>query len=246
MTITLISSQNPEGAIYSGLSPGPNVALSALKGRWIVSICNWAKRWGVLAPLVVGGFIAATPANANVIFDNIDDPYHALTATTLLGMEFIPSQSGKLQSIEFPFAINPQKGPKNVVVSLYSGPQISLLETWNVTVSNSIAFNGSLALTTLTSQTLTDLIAGNDYWVFLFNSNYSNTDPGVSWGWDSSPSGATYSSFGGGGYDPVGSPQNRQFGVRVNATVPEPLSCSVFGAGLAGIFAVRRRRKMAA
>lgn len=195
--------------------------------------------------LVVFAFLCASTANAAVIFSNIDQPYGAYTATRLLGMEFIPSASGKLQSVELALAVDRRSSTRDATVYLYSGPQTGLLETWNVTVSSTFpSFSGLLPLTTLTSLTSIDLIAGNEYWVFMLN-NYSAADPGVFWAWDTSPSGATYPSYGGGGggYNFPGRPFNKQFGVRVNASIPEPFTLSLFGVGLAGSLVRRCRRK---
>jgi len=187
---------------------------------------------------------AAAPAHAAVIFSNIDQPYSAFTATTLMGMEFVPVQSGKLQSIDLPLAINPLTGPKPAQFYLYSGPLTGLLESWDMAVSSFIPFPGTLALTTLTSHTSTDLVAGNSYWIVMLNT-YSAADPGVMWGWDTSPAGPLYTSFGtgGGGFELPGAPRNFQLGVRVNAEIPEPVTLSLFGAGLFGAGLMRRRGK---
>jgi hypothetical protein len=206
-----------------------------------MNISGYIRRWAVFACLI-SAFLPAASANAGVIFSNIDQPYHAFTATTLQGMEFVPSQSGQLQSIELALAVNSVNGLKNASVYLYSGPLTGLLETWDITVSSLITSPGALPLTSLTSPTGIDLTGGQSYWVFLLN-NYSVADPGVFWAWDNSPSSPLYSSFDSGGIEPAGAPLNRQFGVQVNASIPEPFTLSVFGVGFAGALYMRRRKK---
>lgn len=201
------------------------------------------KQWAAFVCLLASATLP-THANAGVIFSNIDQPYPTFEGTNVKAMEFVPTQSGTLESIGLVLGVRPDLGPQSATVQLYTGLFTGLLETWAVTASFKIGSPGTVPLTTVVSLTSPYLTAGTSYWVFLINSNYNNvTNPGLGWGYDDTPSGPLFSNFSSDGVTAPGHPRNEQYGLEVKASIPEPITLSVFGVGLTGALAMRRRRR---
>lgn len=210
-------------------------------------------RLGLVAAVVASMF--SVPALATTIFSTLDGSgtYNSNFGWTIGSSSvsyssasgFVSPGNFSLEQIDL--GLSNVLGTNSATVSLWTdaaGVPGTLLGSWSV--SNQPFFGSTdSALTTISGISGIDLLAGAAYFLVVV--------PGASDTWDawnestvstgdvlfSTDGGATWGTNGGaqalGAFDLLGS--------AAGGNVPEPITITLFGAGLAGAAAMRRRRK---
>lgn len=209
-------------------------------------------RLGMVAAVMVSMFSA--PALATTIFSTLDGSgkYDAGDAWTIgsspvsfsSASGFVSPGNFSLEQIDV--GLSNVTGTNSATVSLWTdaaGVPGTLLGSWSV--SNLPAFGATdSALTTISGISGIDLLAGAAYFLAVAPGAGDTWD---TWNWSTVSTGdVLYSTDGGATWGTNGGAQALGAFVLIGSTggsVPEPITITLFGAGLAGAAAMRRRRK---
>lgn len=195
--------------------------------------------------------IGATPARADIIYTNIEDPFfvagYVVDSTSIIAGSFIPTSNAYVGGVQLAAALY-LGGPNNLHVQLMTtntltGGPGTTIESYDII--NQMVFYPSNT-TTVKADSLTHpyLEAGQKYWLAAFPGN-----PSSSLAWNNSLSGSggiARSTNGGASWTVL--PSSTAVMFQIDAAVPEPSSYVLLGLStlvLAG-FAWRRRQTASA